>query len=142
MVIPTSRHQRYSDKLYHLENRLKNAIEWKVGIKNSEMEKLAVYKAIQEIFEVIADICAMILKDLNANPKDDYSNFERLYDLEIISKNHLDLLNEGNGFRNRLIHSYNGLDDDIVVQSFDKMINPINSLVEVFKKWINNFFKK
>ncbi|MHA1911770.1 MAG: DUF86 domain-containing protein [Candidatus Kariarchaeaceae archaeon] len=142
MVIPTTRQQRYSEKLYHLEKRLRNAIEWKEGFKNSEMQKLAVYKAIQEIFEVIADVSAMILKDLNANPKDDYSNFKRLFDLEIISKNHLALLNEGNGFRNRLIHSYNGLDDDLVLQSFERMSNPIKSLMEVFKEWVNNFYKK
>lgn len=139
---PNIREQRYNDKVHHIAKRLGNAVEWIKMPEDSEMKLLATYKAIQEIFEGLSDVSSMILKDARKNPKDDYSNFEKLVEHGVITRDHQMLLNEGAGLRNRLVHSYNGLDDLVAIQSFKTMIDPIRIILETFQLWITNYFNE
>ncbi len=50
-----------------------------------EKTKLACYKALQEIIEACMDIVAMIVKDINEIPKDDYTNILLLEEKKFIS---------------------------------------------------------
>jgi uncharacterized protein YutE (UPF0331/DUF86 family) len=89
--------------------------------------KLATYKAFQEAVEASLDIVAMICKDLGLNPKDDYSNLDRIVALRVGSK---DAMNEANGLRNHLIHRYNKRDDQLAMQSMKDLLPGVLGFVE------------
>ena len=82
------------------------------------------------------DLLAMALKDAEIPPKDDYSNIEKAIKMKIISKTHGDLLREANGLRNRLIHTYNDINDQIALKSLYGMLERLESFLEDLKKWI------
>ncbi len=41
----------------------------------------------QEVVEGSGDVVAMVLKDEGKLPKDDYTNIEKIFELEVIDKN-------------------------------------------------------
>lgn len=98
--------------------------------------RLAVYKAMQEAAEAAMDIVAMILKDEGKLPKDDYTNVEEIFELEVIDKSTKEALNEANGLRNRLVHEYNMLSDDVALESIQCLLEPLDTFLEAVKRWM------
>ncbi|MFQ6124674.1 MAG: DUF86 domain-containing protein [Candidatus Heimdallarchaeota archaeon] len=139
----TPRYTRYLDKITHCKQRIKNIEEWtkEVNAIEDERTRLAIYKAAQEVVESIMDLLAMILKDAEKLPKDDYTNIQLVYEENLISKAEKDLLNEANGFRNRLVHDYNGLNDRIAFTALKRLLPGFNDLLRKVKQWIKNFFE-
>src|SRR3989338_4470491 len=66
------RRKRYMKKLELIMKRAGEIEEWKSGFFMKEKDRLAVYKAFQEIGEACMDIITMILKDSGKIPEDDY----------------------------------------------------------------------
>ena len=133
--------RRYVDKIEHIEERIEDIRTWLHELEDiSEIDKktrLAVYKAIQEVAEASTDIVAMILKDEGKLPKDDYTNIEKIFELNIVSKSVKEALKEADGLRNRLVHEYNELNDEIALESIQSLLVPIEDFVEVVaKKWL------
>jgi uncharacterized protein YutE (UPF0331/DUF86 family) len=60
--------------------------KWKQAFFTDERDRLAVYKAFQEIAEACLNITAMLLKEEKKIPEDDYANMAKLEDLGIITK--------------------------------------------------------
>ncbi|MHA1129940.1 MAG: type VII toxin-antitoxin system HepT family RNase toxin, partial [Candidatus Helarchaeota archaeon] len=128
----SKRKNRYLDKIDSLRKYYQLLIEW---FKDSDFDEIneygnfkeifAIYHAAQLSIEVISDLCAMIVKDLVQNPKDDYSNFEKLYTSKIITKDLFKALKELNGLRNRIVHDYNGLIDEIAWKSISENVQYI-----------------
>jgi uncharacterized protein YutE (UPF0331/DUF86 family) len=140
--MPQSRKLRYYDKIHHIEIRLGNINDWIEDFNQSEMHKLATFKAIQEVIEGLTDLISMVLKDKNIPPRDDYSNFEKMVDAKIITKEQQLVLNEANGLRNRLVHTYNGIDASLAVDSYQMINQSITEILEVIREWIEKFFNK
>ena len=139
------REERYYDKISHLEKYLTLVQNWnkKEEIENyikinSYKEIFAIYHAIQLITEIIADISAMIVKDIKNYPKDDYSNFQVLRDRDIISNDLYQSIKDLNGLRNRIVHDYNGLDDNIAFKSINNNFNNILEFKEKVIQWLLN----
>ena len=134
------RKNRYQDKIANLTKYYNLLSKW---IKNSDLKKIvnesnykeifSIYHAAQLSIEVILDICAMMVKDSQLIPKDNYTNFETLYTEEILTSELLNALKELNGLRNRIVHDYNGIIDEIAVESI------INNLpkMSLFKEVVN-----
>ncbi|MFQ5821400.1 MAG: DUF86 domain-containing protein [Candidatus Heimdallarchaeota archaeon] len=137
------RQARYFDKITHSERRVKNIEEWtkEINAIEDERTRLAIYKAAQEVVESIMDLIAMILKDTKKLPKDDYTNIQLAYEEKLISKTEQDLLIEANGLRNRLIHGYNGLNDNIAFTALKRLLPGLKNILRKVKHWINNFFE-
>ncbi|MCK4287149.1 MAG: DUF86 domain-containing protein, partial [Candidatus Lokiarchaeota archaeon] len=55
----------------------------------------------------------MIVKDVKLIPKDDYSNINIIKNKKIVNSDLAAKLREANGLRNRIVHDYNGLDNEI-----------------------------
>ncbi len=135
-----SRLQRYLEKIEHIEERVGDIKTWLVEEEDvKEVEKktrLAVYKAMQEASEASMDIVAMILKDEGKLPKDDYTNVEEIFELEVVDKSIKEALNEANGLRNRLVHEYNMLSDDVALESIQCLLEPLDNFLEAAKRWM------
>ena len=131
--------KRYVSKIEHIKERIEDIEIWLSEI--DEIEKidkktnLAVFKAMQEIIEGSTDIIAMILKDEGKLPKDDYSNIEKISDLNILKNDFRGILKEACGFRNRLVHEYNGIDNTIALESINNLLDPMKKFIEAVKKW-------
>ena len=135
------RAKRYIDKMDLINERINDIKEWLSGVSMKEfMEdkklRLASYKAFQEIVESSMDIVAMIIRDLNLIVKDDYTNLSILKEKKILSKHVTDALKEGNGLRNRLIHRYNNLKEDIVFTSMKDLLKYFEEFVNEVEKWL------
>ncbi|MHA1264518.1 MAG: HepT-like ribonuclease domain-containing protein [Candidatus Helarchaeota archaeon] len=56
--------------------------------------------------------------------------------LTIINRDLFDALKELNGLRNRIVHDYNGLIDEIVWNSISQNLIYIESFVEAINSWL------
>jgi len=129
------RRKRYVEKVKHVEKRLSDFEVWKSDFFE-EKTKLACYKAMQEIIEGCLDIVSMMLKDEKELPKDDYTNINMMERRGIIDSTLADALRELNGLRNRIVHEYNGLDDEIALTSMEELIPKIKEFLTVVKEWL------
>jgi len=107
-----------------------------------EKTKLAIYKAFQEVVEALMDIIAMICGDLCIGPKDDYTNIEVLVSEEIISLDYARILREANGLRNKLIHWYNKINDEIALKSIHRLRIPLRETIKVIIEWLKKQLEK
>lgn len=126
------RKNRYNDKMALIDKRLLQSEDWL--IYEDEKTKLACYKAFQEAVEGITDIIAMILADKNKPVKDDYSNIEHIKEIFNLNQEEINVLMESNGLRNRIIHKYNSIDDEIIRESLEKIL-------PILKNTLNKFMK-
>jgi uncharacterized protein YutE (UPF0331/DUF86 family) len=83
--------------------------------------------------DISSDIVAMMCKDLNLVPKDDYSNIE---DLDKIDRKTKTSLAAANGLRNRLVHRYNQTDDRVALKSINALLPDLSDFVEMVELWI------
>jgi uncharacterized protein YutE (UPF0331/DUF86 family) len=130
------RKKRYLEKLELIQKRAEEIDSWKTGFFLEEKDKLAVYKAFQEIAEAIMDVISMMLKDEDKVTADDYTNTEKAVDFKLLPKKLKNSIDELNGLRNRIIHEYNGLDDHIAFNSIEEIMPEIKKITEAIKKWI------
>ena len=133
--------RRYIDKIEHIEERIEDIRVWlyEIGdiVEIDKKTRLAVYKAMQEAVEASTDVVAMILKDEGKRPKDDYTNIEKTFELNLIDKIVKEALKEADGLRNRLVHEYNGLDDEIALEVIRCLLEPMGKFVGAVKKWMS-----
>ncbi|MGQ4914467.1 MAG: type VII toxin-antitoxin system HepT family RNase toxin [Candidatus Asgardarchaeia archaeon] len=135
------RKAQYSRKLNVIYNGLSLLSEWIVPMSVDEFvsdikTRYAIYKVFQEVVEAAMDICAMIMKDIGEEPKDDYSNVEYLSNENIISKKVEDALINANHVRNWIIHKYNKLDDRIIYERILDMMDDLEKFAEEISKWL------
>ncbi|MFX1296665.1 MAG: DUF86 domain-containing protein [Promethearchaeota archaeon] len=138
-----TRKNRYLDKISNLKKYYNLVNEW---FKESDLDNLiktdnykqvfAIYHAAQLSIETISDLCVMIVKDLNFNPKDNYINFEILQGENIISDKLFLALKELNGLRNRIVHDYNGFIDEIAWQSISNHLFHLDEFRKVVELWL------
>ncbi len=138
-TLPENRMKRYMQKILHGRNRIELVEVWQQE-KISELETkslLAIEKAAQEVIEVATDLMAMMLKDSSIPPTDDYTNISRILELGLITKEVGAILKEANGLRNRLIHVYNDVDIDILLESIKRVLPGITEFLNVVEKWLS-----
>jgi uncharacterized protein YutE (UPF0331/DUF86 family) len=86
--------------------------------------------------EAITDIVAMMVKDLGEIPKDDYTNLEIIHNKNIISSELKKVIKEANGLRNRVVHEYNGIVDEVAYASIMSLLEYIEEFTRVTEKWL------
>ena len=137
-MMEIERAKRYKDKTCIIIKRSNQIESWVQDLSydqflDDDRTKLATYKAFQEIVEACMDIVAMMCKDLNLVPKDDYSNIE---DLDKIDRKTKASLAAANGLRNRLVHRYNQTDDRVALKSINALLPDLSDFVEMVELWI------
>lgn len=135
------RKNRYLQKIKLAYKRLEN-IEEDLSNFDREIIKLGIYKAFQELVEVLTDIAAMIIIDKKINMGDDYSNIQNIKGVVGLNDKEVEIFNEANGLRNRIIHKYNKTEDKQAKESIERLILEIdkilNKLSEFTEKNENN----
>ena len=137
--------KRYDDKLEYLKQTIENLNNWTESVDSKEfIERLelqkqyGIYHAFQIGIEIISDLVSMIVKDIKLIPKDDYSNINIIKNKNIVSEDLAAKLREANGLRNRIIHDYNGLDNEI---AYNRLLNLLKYFLE-FKVKAKEWLKK
>lgn len=126
---------RYLDKLAHIDKRISNIESW-LPLVDEERTKLAIYKAFQEIVEALFDIISMRLVNLRIPPKDDYTNLSSLEEEGLLNKELSSILRKANGLRNRLIHRYNILSEDLALESIKILLPELKKVRRHIESWI------
>lgn len=130
--------ERYVEKVKFIEKRISEFDSWKQDFFMDEKTRLACYKALQEIAEGCMDLLTMMLKDRGEIPKDDYTNIRLAEERRMIPEEVANTLTELNGLRNRIVHEYNGLDDETALISAEELLEKLKAFLEVVKEWIKN----
>jgi uncharacterized protein YutE (UPF0331/DUF86 family) len=130
---------RYISKIQLIEERIEDIETWKDDYNVDKRSRLAIYKAMQEIVEASMDVLAMHLKDSKKLPMDDYTNIDAAYENEIIDEETKYALREANGLRNRLVHGYNGIDENMAMESMKLCIPVIETYIEQIRQWLKEF---
>lgn len=138
-----NRKKRYQEKIGNLRKYHNLLKEWFIKSDLSDLNQEGDYKQIFAIFhavqlniEVITDLSAMIVKDLKYNPTDNYVNFETLHREKIITNDLFLSLKELNGLRNRIVHDYNGINDEIAWKSISDNLPHIEKFREAVEAWL------
>ena len=91
--------------------------------------------------EATTDISSMLCKDLGKNVSDDYSNIDCLRKMTVIPEVMSDRLKRINGLRNILVHKYNGLREDIILDNQEIIIETLEDFVDNVEKILSKIFK-
>jgi len=135
--------KRYNDKLEYLNQTIEHLNEWTENIdsrdfiESLELQKqYGIYHAFQIGIEIITDLVSMIVKDVKLIPKDDYSNINIIKNKKIVSEDLAAKLREANGLRNRIVHDYNGLDNEIAYNVLRNLIKYFQEFKVKAKEWL------
>ena len=135
--------RRYNDKLEYLNQTIENLNNWTENVDSKEfIERLelqkqyGIYHAFQIGIEIITDLVSMIVKDVKLIPKDDYSNINIIKNRKIISADLAAKLREANGLRNRIVHDYNGLDNEIAYNRLTNLLEYFQEFKVKAKEWL------
>ncbi len=128
---------RYQDKLDHASEALDHFQRWAEDARTSLRDRKAAYKVLQEAGEAMMDITAMAIKDLGRPPKDDYTNIDLAEREGLFSSRAAGGLRELNGLRNRLVHEYDALDDEIALSSGIRLVPEITQAMEEVRAWLS-----
>jgi len=125
--------KRYRDKINYIIDNIND-----LPIKpNNIFEKRGIFYSIQTAIESVIDLVAMLVKDLGIQVKDDETNI-----IEIIEKKNLNpelgkKLKKANGLRNILVHRYNNVDDQIILDSVEEIKELLYQWIDIVEEIIN-----
>lgn len=135
--------QRYKEKEEYFSKLMAKLKEWTKDLNVHDFvtslglkDQFSIYHAYQIILELTTDLAAMVIKDLKLIPKDDYINMDLLAENKIISKELAYNLKQANGLRNRIVHNYNGLDEEIAFKDIQKYYDYLEKYKEALDKWL------
>lgn len=100
------------------------------NLKDDKFYTDALFYRLQISIDAAMDVVAMLCKDLGITVKDDYSNIDELEHLNIFELNLLKDLRRWNGLRNILVHKYNKVEEDLVVQEKDNVVATLKKFVK------------
>jgi len=129
--------KRYRDKINFIIDNIKD-----LPIKpNNIFEKRGIFYSIQTAIESVIDLVAMLVKDLGIQVKDDETNIN-----EIIEKRNLNpelgkKLRKANGLRNILVHRYNNVEDQIILDSVEEIKELLYQWIDIVEEIINAISK-
>ncbi|MHA1130559.1 MAG: type VII toxin-antitoxin system HepT family RNase toxin [Candidatus Helarchaeota archaeon] len=118
--------KRYKDKINYIVDKLKDIPRQ----PKTEFEKDGIFYAVQTSIEAMMDIIAMLVKDLGTPVKDDANNIAVIIQKRKLKPKLGEDLNKANGLRNILVHRYNKVDEDIV-------LNSIKKIKKLLFKWLD-----
>ena len=96
-------------------------------------------RLVQLIVEVATDINGHIIVDEGYSPPEDYYNsFLKLSETGVISNDFAKELAPSAGLRNRLVHEYEEIDDEIVFKSVKKAIDNYSKYIKEIDEYLEN----
>ncbi|MBA7640630.1 hypothetical protein ES703_48300 [subsurface metagenome] len=101
----------------------------------------ALFYRLQVSIDAAMDVIAMLCKDLGITVRDDYSNIDDLESLNIFQKDLLKNLRRLNGLRNVLVHRYNKIEEERIIQEKKNFVDNLKKFVKDVEKVINERLK-
>ncbi|MHA1149727.1 MAG: DUF86 domain-containing protein [Promethearchaeota archaeon] len=118
--------KRYKDKIRYIINNIKDL----PFEPNNEFEKRGIFYSLQTSIESAIDLVAMSVKDLGNEVKEDALNIDKLGEIRKVEPNLIEKLKKANGLRNIIVHRYNDVDENII-------LNSVKEIKELIKRWLN-----
>lgn len=119
------RKTRYQEKIDFIQEK----IEYFDVEPDKKLVKWGLYYAVQTSIESLYDLIAMLVKDMGLQVKDDEYNVDILLKERKLSPDLAKQLKEAKGMRNIIVHQYNGVDENIIMESLPRLKNLI-------EKWL------
>jgi uncharacterized protein YutE (UPF0331/DUF86 family) len=129
-----SRANRYKQKIAYILNcidEIDNAMPKPEGIVLK-----GIYYDLSSAIDAAMDMIAMLCKDLGIMPRGDYENIESLEAKSILNADLAERLANCNGLRNVLVHQYNGIDENLVLESTQPVERDLKEFVKVVEEHI------
>ncbi|MHA1439991.1 MAG: type VII toxin-antitoxin system HepT family RNase toxin [Promethearchaeota archaeon] len=124
------RKKRYRDKINYIVDCLKVL---PVKPKN-ELEKRGIFYSLQTSIEAVIDLIAMVIKDLGIPVKDDESNISELVKKRNINQELGVDLKKANGMRNIIVHRYNDIEEEIILNSVEDVKNLLMKWLDIIEE--------
>lgn len=109
--------KRYRDKINYIFDNIDDLPKK----PKNKFEKRAIFYSIQTSIESMIDIVAMVIKDLGIQVKDDELNITTIVKERNLNHELGEKLKKANGLRNILVHRYNEIDEQIILDSVDEI---------------------
>lgn len=127
------RSKRYRDKIQHIFNYIQ---ELPLEPKN-ELEKRGIFYSLQTSIEAMVDLIAMLVKDLGIQVKEDNINISEIVKVRNIDFELGEKLKKANGLRNIIVHRYNEIDEQIILESVGEVKTLLLRWIEIIEECIN-----
>ncbi len=127
-----SRLARYREKMEYVIDALESIRE-----PRTQLELSGVFYNLITSIEASMDLIAMLLRDLGERIEDDYTNVDKLVKLGILSDELGESLKKCNGLRNWLVHRYNRVDPELVMESVEEVKETLYSLLRRLEEVLN-----
>lgn len=101
----------------------------------------ALFYRLQISIDASMDVVAMLCKDLGITVKDDYSNLDELEKLSIFTPRLINDLRKWNGLRNVLVHKYNKIEEEIIIQNKNRVVETLVTFAKEVEVIINEKIK-
>jgi len=118
--------QRYQKK----QTYIIDSLTFIKPLGSDELRNRGVLYSIQTVIEGVIDIVAMLVKDLGMMVEEDSKNIKKLLEFKNLNQKIGEDLVRANGFRNLIVHRYNGISED-------KVSEAIEEIQQIIPKWLN-----
>ncbi len=126
---------RYGDKINFIVKKIESIPKTNF---DDDIVKDATFYKIQTAIECVADIAAMLVRDMGRDVGDDYHNLEILKDENLIDGEMYEKLKKLNGMRNIIVHRYNKIEEDLIFN----YINEIRKIIFDFIEIVENVIRR
>ncbi len=120
------RSKRYHDKIHHIIDYIQ---ELPIKPRN-ELEKRGIFYSLQTSIEAMVDLITMLVKDLGFKVKEDIINISKIVEIRKLDPELGEKLKNANSLRNIIIHHYNEIDEQLILDSVEGIKN-------LLLKWIS-----
>jgi len=125
--------KRYYDKINYIIDNIKDL---PIEPKN-EFEKRGIFYSLLTSIESMVDLVAMLVKDLGVQVKDDATNISKLIDKRKLDVELGKKLKKANGLRNILVHRYNKVDEQIILDSVEEIKLLLYQWLDIIEDVVN-----
>jgi len=127
------RNKRYNDKIQHIFVYIQD-----LPLKpKNELEKRGIFYSLQTSIEAVVDLIAMAVKDLGIQVKDDNYNINEIIKIKKLNPELGEKLKKANGLRNIIVHRYNDVDEQIILDSVQEVKDLLLNWVKIVEDILN-----
>ena len=129
--------KRYHDKIDYI---IDNIEDLPIEPKN-KFETRGIFYSLQTSIESMMDLVAMATKDLGIPVRDDATNISELIKNRELEPDLGEKLNKANGMRNLIVHRYNSIEEQIILDSVEEIKTLLYRWLDVIEVILNEFGK-
>ena len=129
--------KRYRDKTNYIVDNIDDLPKK----PKNKFEKRGILYSIQTSIESMIDLIAMLIKDLGIPVKSDELNISTIVTERNLNAELGEKLKKANGMRNILVHRYNEVDEQIILESVDEIKNLLFEWLEIIEGALDEITK-